>query len=375
MDKEKVFQWLIDECSKVKNAKSKFVLKERRPKAFSYIESMLGPYFGARALYDYLQPNAIKNCVGCNVESKFTTFLRGYSRFCGPKCSNADFSVKAEKVKAYTDRYGVSNPSQANSVKRAKIRTSRKNRGTDYPMQSPSVKAKRKLNQLVSSYGEYDHHMKTEENRKRQKELVVKGVSGYGSPGMRKSMLNRYGVENVSQLDWVKSLKRKTCLENWGAPSHMQSAAGFVRSHTASHRTKDFTYRGVQYRLQGYEPLALVYLVEELGIDQEDIRTTSISIPYSELGKHKKYYPDFIIPNGFGNLICVEVKSTYTSGLDSGSISNNLKAKYKGVKRAGYEFLLLVMTPTGELAYSSFNSLINTEIRLGLDASYRGLLL
>lgn len=114
--------------------------------------------------------------------------------------------------------------------------------------------------------------------------------------------------------------------------------------------------RGKVFRVRGYEPQAISYMMNKLGIQARDIQEyNSGSVPlikYRHCGVHR-YYPDFLVS---GDTI-VEVKSVATLGLTTSHYAKGSRpstlfyktaAKAKACIEAGYKFNLLLMTDKGD---------------------------
>jgi hypothetical protein len=128
------------------------------------------------------------------------------------------------------------------------------------------------------------------------------------------------------------------------------------------YKRKIFEYLGNVYELQGYEPHALKYLVEYAGIEVSLIHVPDFNIGYRLNGKSRRYYPDLLVGN-----TCIEVKSTYTSGLNAtGRTSDELRAKAYGVLSSGREYLLMIMDKTGSLvSWSNDGVVLNKSPLVG----------
>lgn len=105
-------------------------------------------------------------------------------------------------------------------------------------------------------------------------------------------------------------------------------------------------------RVQGYEPQALRYMVDEMGFDPDDIVVESEggvpTIPYKVKTRQRRYYPDMYIKSD--NAI-IEVKSAYTMGLGTTRKHktwwNMNCAKAKACHAQGFKFAVLVMAADG----------------------------
>ena len=111
-----------------------------------------------------------------------------------------------------------------------------------------------------------------------------------------------------------------------------------------------FTEDGTRIRLQGFEPQALNWILNKFSkLDVSDIVFDSSGeapkVRYKVGRRNHTYYPDMYIPKQ--NRI-IEVKSTYTLGLNTGKGWRKTQEKAKACKEAGYKFVLLLMTKTGD---------------------------
>lgn len=120
-----------------------------------------------------------------------------------------------------------------------------------------------------------------------------------------------------------------------------------------SGKKRDSLIKGIRYSTQGYEHLALRWVLTHTTIKPNDIITDEKPIiKYYDVSKDKirKYIPDFQIKKTI-----VEVKSTFTAGLLNGKVYydepeivwKRLKAKAKATLAAGYKFDLYLMKPSG----------------------------
>jgi len=121
---------------------------------------------------------------------------------------------------------------------------------------------------------------------------------------MRTSLKNKYGVSNVSQIEYVKNKKRETFQKNnkrlhpnWGNTWHVVNLPS-----------------GRNVKVQGYERFAILHLLKdykenELLITNKEIKENLGEFLYKKDDKIYRYYPDFyIIPENK----LIEVKSIYT---------------------------------------------------------------
>jgi hypothetical protein len=154
-----------------------------------------------------------------------------------------------------------------------------------------------------------------------------------------------------SRIENMVAKRRDTWKAKYGVENPSQDPKAFQRNMRAKFKMKDVRLFGVDFTLQGYEPQAVSYLVNEFGAQPEKLSTPSVSVPYEYGNKKRRYIPDFVC----GRLI-VEVKSPYTCGL-KGNITayETTLAKLSGAIKAGYDALLLVMNKDGSLNSASYN--------------------
>jgi len=143
----------------------------------------------------------------------------------------------------------------------------------------------------------------------------------------KKTCLEKYGVENISQLDSIKRKKENTCLKNIGVKYYSQERKRYedsLKTRLLIHkfRETDLWYQG-SYELDFLEKF----------YDIIDIKRGP-SIKYIYNKKDKIYHPDFYIPSL--NLI-IEIKSSWTLKLD---LEINEKKKY--TKKNGYKYILII---------------------------------
>lgn len=108
---------------------------------------------------------------------------------------------------------------------------------------------------------------------------------------------------------------------------------------------------GRDIKVQGYEPQALKYLTEKLGISPDDIRCEeefgdALNIRYKYGGKMRTYYPDIYVVS---KRLIVEVKSSHTLGLYHKKKRgwSMTCAKAIACRKKGYKFMLLLMDQRG----------------------------
>ncbi len=134
---------------------------------------------------------------------------------------------------------------------------------------------------------------------------------------------------------------------------------------------------GQMFTVQGYEPQAIRWIMNNTSITEDRICVERKLIPhfsYTIKGKDKKYYPDILINGSLPTI--VEVKSTLTAGLhkpskfyDNPSL-DTLKAKANAVEKEGFKFVLMLMQGEARISMpKNWRSLSATKIIQHLQSS------
>lgn len=185
----------------------------------------------------------------------------------------------------------------------------------------------------------------------------------FNSPKWHASILETYGVTNISQIHSVKEKKKATMLKNHGAEHWFQTEAGkaYVQEHNRTmnrnqtpqqlekwfkscKNRKGYTLpSGKVILVQGYENLALDLLLQLYNENEIVSGVTEVPIIRYEInGRSHRYFPDFFIPSE--NLI-VEVKSTYTYMLHRETVL----LKMNETLNNGFRFMFLIFDGHGNI--------------------------
>jgi len=383
----KYLQLLFEDSSLTKLGQ-RMKLKKDRPKLFAKLDNKrkIKNKVFRQIIYDIVYPNSgfCKTCgnpVGFDGQTGWS-----YKSFCSRKCiglspeiiakkkntclknHGVEFPQQSKKVqkktkKNFVKNWGVENPSQVKEIQEKKIKTSQERYGTDNPAQSPIVK-QHIVDTFIKKYGE-KHYLK---NTAKKKEFMHK---------IKEISLEKYGVEHFTQSEEVKqktiennlkkygtsspwkdektkqkSLKksRKTYKKKTGYEHNMQNPKCIQKIKNTNlkkygvenpsqrpdiqdkkHCSKKITIKGYTFNYRGCEDIVLLYLINELWINPKDISTSPKDMPeiwYKYKGKKKRYFPD-IVYNKKGKQYIIEVKGTYTLGLNSG---NSAKEQFKIVQ-------------------------------------------
>lgn len=197
--------------------------------------------------YDmHLKKEGEGNCITCGKPSNFAGLVKGYNPYCSRKCSISDSKNRILKSQqTIKEKYGVDNASQLDWVKQKKIDTCKENYGVDHPQQNRAIIEKSNQSNL-EKYGTIRASQNEEIKRKiiataklHSEESQIKHVN---------TIKDKYGVENISQIQRVKDIKAKKSFEKFGTKSPMQNTE--VRQKLKSNNIKKY---GVPYATQNPE--------------------------------------------------------------------------------------------------------------------------
>lgn len=164
----------------------------------------------------------------------------------------------------------------------------------------------------------------------------------------KQSYLTHYGVENPMQDPSICERSRSTTMDRWVIenPTKNPTTANIYNQY----KFKVCDIHGKKFTpLQGYEPQGIIHLIEQDGIDVNDIFSGRKvpSIIYTFEGKQRMYFPDLFVKSK--NLL-IEVKCGYTY---NNEVDKNI-AKQKASKDAGYNHMTLMFDPKGKKVVDIF---------------------
>ena len=182
-------------------------------------------------------------------------------------------------------------------------------------------------------------HLKTKKTN-----LERYGVDSYAkSPDYKakseKTCMEKYGVTNTSLIPESREKYKATCLVRFGVENASQSPVIFAKQQKARYEVHKFRNTDLYYQ-GSYEKDFLDKYYDCIIIE----RMTFINYNFED--NKKVYFPDFYLPDY--NLI-VEVKSSYTYNR---YLDKNL-AKEKTCKELGYNFIFII-----NKNYEALNKLI-----------------
>ena len=157
--------------------------------------------------------------------------------------------------------------------------------------------------------------------------------------------LKNNGVEHPQQSNLIKNKSKQTCLINYGFESPMQNPEIAEKTSKKCYNPKTFVFpSGKNITCQGYEPFALQNLLEIYNINEDDIITGCKNVPSiwynDESGKKHRHYVDIFLPS---ENKCIEVKSTWTLQ----KVSSNIFEKQNAAKELGYNYEIWVYDKNG----------------------------
>ena len=188
-------------------------------------------------------------------------------------------------------------------------------------------------------------------------------------PGMaeqrKKHFIEKYGVENPSSNEQVKQKRINTMMERHGIPHNLvnwqEKFFNKFGVHNPAHvpeiaetlcynrfkKRKEYTLStGKVIHLQGYEPFGFDYLKTLYRENQIQYRKKDMpELWYNWQEKTRRYYCDFFVADD--NLV-IEIKSPFTLSRDLDIV----KQKILSAQTMGYKVLLLVFDRYGQVALS-----------------------
>lgn len=157
----------------------------------------------------------------------------------------------------------------------------------------------------------------------------------------KKTFLIKYGVDNPSKNKEILEKIKKVNLERFGVEHSIQDPVIFNKILCSNFKKKEYIFpSGNKCLVQGYEPLALDILINDMNISENDIITGSVNVPtiwYDYNNKKCRYYTDIYLSE-FNT--CIEVKSTWTFKKDY----DKNRIKFLKTKELGYNVEFWIMS-------------------------------
>lgn len=146
-------------------------------------------------------------CKICNNEVSFISSTIGYRLFCSTKCQANDIDIINKRQNTTLDRYGVLNAFSNKEIQQKQKNTVREKYGVDNISQVDNIKKKKEETTFIN-YG-VTHHSKLDHN----KELYSVNIKN-NKQKLTKGVIDKYGVENVSKVDYIQDKKDATFNKN-----------------------------------------------------------------------------------------------------------------------------------------------------------------
>jgi hypothetical protein len=160
----------------------------------------------------------------CGNPVKYLKYSVGYSKRCSKECVYSDPEVSNKRKKTCLRKYGVTSFTKTESYLEKTKQTNIKKYGKDFYLQSDDCKLKSREHSL-KKYGT-EHHM----------------MSPIFLESFKNKIIYKFGVDNVSKLDFVKNKKAKTFQRNFGLNHIFQSndlkSEYMMNKHGVKHNTQ-----------------------------------------------------------------------------------------------------------------------------------------
>ncbi len=138
----------------------------------------------------------------CGNPVKYLKYSEGYSKRCSRECVSSDPQVSEKRKKTCFQKYGVSSFTKTESYVEKTKQTNLKKYGKEFYLQTDDCRTKSKQTNL-KKYGT-EHHM----------------MSPIFIDSFKNKLLDKFGVDNISKLEYVKNKKSETFQKNFGM-NHM----------------------------------------------------------------------------------------------------------------------------------------------------------
>jgi len=269
--------------------------------------------------------------VGDNILLKIEDLTKGSGIYIDTKC---DICGKIGKLQYYNYNKSITKYNEYYCIKCSKINTKKTNNikyGCDYPLQNNNIINISKTT-LLNKYG-VDNISKLESVKNDRKNNFK--LNNFKEKS-KITLLNKYGVDNISKLKSIKNKKYETTLKNWGVGNPSQSSVLFEKSQISGKKIKLYDKLNIYYR--GTYEFDFLNFCYENNIKIEKGK----KIKYIFENKIKYYHSDFYLPKY--NLIC-EIKSDYYYNL---YLSKNLTKKEYTINN-NFNFLFIINKNYNEL--------------------------
>ena len=261
-------------------------------------------------------------CCGQNFKKTFRQLIRKGGPYC-KHCTMKNRSNKTEQTCLV--KYGETSHFKNKDIQNKREKTWLMKYGVKNPMQNKQVQ-KNLENSCLIKYGKKYSTQDKDVQQKRKHTCLIK-----------------YGTEHPIKNKDVQNKYKETSLLRYGKNHPMQNSEISEKSLKNSYRIKNITLpSGKNIILQGYEPQALQYLLNQFTEDEIISERTNVpEIWYTgEDGNQHRYYTDFYIPK---INMCIEVKSRRTFELEK----EKTLLKQKATIDAGFNCEIWIINQKG----------------------------
>ncbi len=247
----------------------------------------------------------------------------------------------------------------------------------------PETDRKRRITNLQKYGVEYVKQNPLVSSKQRKTMLRRYGVEcTAASPELRKKMQEttrqNYGVDHPFQSSVIQDKARATIRQRYGVDHVMQCRKIHEKSQLSGSRIRELHLQGKTFRLRGYEPHVVDHLVSNVGVSAKRILTTAAegvpAVQYVYKGTTHYYHPDLMIKTKKGGVL-VEVKSTYTLGIQKGqprTTFSRVKAKLRSCLDQGWDIRLAVVDKKGTVVLvRDVHTKTRRQVRLEFEAALR----
>ncbi len=292
----------------------------------------------------------------------------------GTECSLHNKEVNEKTKNTCLEKYGVEHHSQVKEIREKANETCLQKYGVESYSQTQEFREKTK-NTSLEKYG-IEHHSQSQHFRDQYKSTCLEkyGVESYSQSELfkdqfKETFLTKYGVDSPFKVKEIYEKGKQTCLKKYGAEFYNQTQEHKIRAKKTSlekygvehssqnheimekiiknaYRRKDFIFpSGKTEKVQGAEPYALKYLIENEHLHENDIVVGCKNVPsiwYEDSnGKKRRHYVDIFIPS---QNKCIEVKSNWTAKINLDTIF----LKQKAGKELGFQYEIWIYNGRGK---------------------------
>jgi len=300
--------------------------------------------------FRYLVRHKNFGCIKCSTEIKINKCKSTCINKYGCISTFQTLEVKNKIKETMLNKYGVESPLQSEELKNKFKNTCLQKFGVENPFNSEEIKNKAKST-CLQNFG-VENPFESEEIKNKIKQY---NIAKYGTECNSKSeelknkykqtCLSKYGCESHLQNDDIKQKIKNTNIIKYGVENVMHNEEIMDKSSKNAYKVKEYKFKsGNIIKIQGYEDLALNYLIDVEQLDENDIITGSKNVPkiwYNDNdGKKRRHYVDIFIPS---QNKCIEVKSTWTFKKKEDYVI----LKQDAAKKMGYNYELWIYDGKG----------------------------